>query len=661
MTLREPVLAPQVQLQPADRVPVGQMLIDAGLIRQTQLEHALREQERLGGDLGLHLVATGDVNAFDLYAMLSAQWDAPMIDLVANPPAPELLQSLGYNHILDRGWIPVHRDDGRLVIATTVRPTGELLAQVRAEFGVSEVIVRTMTRRDLTTAVSLIFRLPLLFTAADSLAELQPDRSARTSLHHWQRVIPFIAIVAIVAGFVRYPAVTLIVLLVAANTAFAANISFKVFASVRWPLRHAQEMRWQYDLVREHRRRGMSVLPDARIDDRDLPMYSILVPAFHEANVIAQVIEHVELLDYPRTKLDVMVLLEEDDVETIAAAKASRPPEFVRLIIVPRGEPQTKPRACNYGLAFARGKYVVIYDAEDRPDPDQLRRVISDFQRARRELDAGLQRAPLVCVQCALNYFNSDYNLLTRMFTVEYSHWFDAMLPGLDRTGIPIPLGGTSNHFDTEMLRSLGGWDPYNVTEDADLGMRAASMGYRVGVNTSTTWEEACSQVGVFVKQRTRWIKGYMVTGAVNCRHLVRFYRATGVRGFVCLFMLILGTPVAFMLYPLVLSLTVISYVDVHPISLRLPQWLLLTGLANMLVGNLSMIIVSGIATWRRHGWRTAAFAVLSPVYWLLHSVAAWRAAWQTLFNPHRWEKTPHGLHEDGYDTDERVPTASPR
>ncbi|MDQ0800090.1 glycosyltransferase involved in cell wall biosynthesis [Arthrobacter sp. SLBN-112] len=335
------------------------------------------------------------------------------------------------------------------------------------------------------------------------------------------------------------------------------------------------------------------------------------------------------------------MLLEEDDTETIEAAKRSRPREYVRILVVPRGEPQTKPRACNYGLTFARGEYVVIYDAEDRPDPGQLRAAIDAFRQdafERRYLAP--DRRPLICVQAALNYFNADQNVLTRLFAIEYTHWFDSMLPGLDRSGIPLPLGGTSNHFDTRLLRLVGAWDPWNVTEDADLGLRAAVEGYRVGVINSTTWEEACSQVPAWIKQRTRWIKGYMVTAAVNTRNTVRYVKRTGVAGAVGFLGLI----------PLVLGFTIVTYVGYNFVGLVLPEWLLAGGVVSMLFGNAMMILVSGTATWRRHGWRIAIFALLNPAYWVLHAVAAWRAAWQMLSSPHKWEKTPHGLDEEYHD-----------
>ena len=349
------------------------------------------------------------------------------------------------------------------------------------------------------------------------------------------------------------------------------------------------------------------------------------------------------------SRLEIIVLLEEDDVETIEAAKRTSPPEFVRLLVVPDGQPRTKPRACNYGLAFARGQYVVIYDAEDRPAPDQLRKAMAAFERDRFEREVlGRDQPPLAVVQASLSYFNSDYNVLTRMFAVEYAHWFESMLPGLEGTGIPVPLGGTSNHFETQVLRELGAWDPYNVTEDADLGLRAAVDGYRVTVIDSTTGEEACARTSAWIRQRTRWIKGYLITSAVNLRHPVRFTRRVGLPGVIGMIGLILGTPMAFLLYPIVTTFTVITFVGSRSFGLEIPTWLMIGSAVSMLFGNGLMIATAAIAATRRYSWRIGVFAVFSPLYWFLHAYAAWRALYQTLVDPHRWEKTPHGISE-GY------------
>ncbi|MDK9352376.1 glycosyltransferase family 2 protein [Propionibacterium freudenreichii] len=190
----------------------------------------------------------------------------------------------------------------------------------------------------------------------------------------------------------------------------------------------------------------------------------------------------------------------------------------------------------------------------------------------------------------------------------------------------------------------VGGWDPYNVTEDADLGIRLAAWGYRVDVIDSTTWEEATPQLMPWIRQRTRWIKGYLVTAAVNLRRPARWLRHNGGRAALTMVGLIVGTPANFLLYPVTLAFTLCAWLLGPLVQIRLPHDLLVLGLTNLVVMNVLMIITSGIAAWRRYNWRIGIFAVFLPVYWLLHAAAAWRAAYQLIFDPHRWEKTPHGL-----------------
>jgi len=261
----------------------------------------------------------------------------------------------------------------------------------------------------------------------------------------------------------------------------------------------------------------------AALADRSLPVYTILVPLYKETAVLPRLVEAIDQLDYPKAKLDVKLLLEEDDAETIAFARAAGLPSHFRLVIVPQGMPKGKPKACNYGLIQAQGEYVVIYDAEDLPERDQLKKALVAFSK-------GDDR--LACVQAKLNYFNRDQNLLTCWFTTEYSMWFDLFLPGLDASGAPIPLGGTSNHFRTDMLRGIGAWDPYNVTEDADLGVRLFKRGWTTAVIDSTTYEEANSEVYNWIRQRSRWVKGYIQTYLVHMRHPLDLLRQLGPKGF---------------------------------------------------------------------------------------------------------------------------------
>ncbi len=626
---------------------LGEVLVDSGLITPKQLRAAVKQQEREGGLLGRHLILNGVVDRREMFGALAKAWDAPMVDLVAEPPDEHFFDDYEPRRLLDTGWIPWRWEGNTLVVATAVPPTVELLEQVVREFPCSDIKVRTTTDWDVSQTVSMACRAKLLTSVASELAVNRPEISAKSGVHWWQWGLVFMLFLILAGFFFWNVSVALAVLLTSADIAFAISILFKTLAALRWPFRWAAIEAWEIKVTRERIRRGLPAFWTRELEDDELPIYTILIPAYKEDNVIQKVLMHIDALDYPKSKLDVLILLEEDDVSTLVAARAAKPPEYVRILVVPEGAPQTKPRACNYGLAFARGEFVVIFDAEDRPDPNQLRVAVQAFRKAEFESKYINDERPLVCVQASLNYFNADYNLLTRMFAIEYSFWFDAMMPGLDDTGIPLPLGGTSNHFYAERLREIGSWDPYNVTEDADLGLRAYAEGYRVSVIQSTTWEEACSQTKAWIRQRTRWIKGYLITTAVNTRHPARFYRETGFAGTIGLFGLILGTPVAFLLYPIAMGFFLFTYIGVQFVNLDLPPWVLLFGVMTMIFGNIMLIVASGVTAYTRYGWRIAVFAVFAPVYWFLHAFAAWRALFQLIRNPFIWEKTPHGLTDD--------------
>lgn len=626
----------------------GNHLLTRRVIDAGALMWARAEQEVEGGALGRHLVLQGAFTSEDLYARLAEYWEAPLVDLTAELPTAGLLPRSGMTPAEWQRWIPLVESDGVLWVATCVRPDQSLTDEINHRFPDRQIRFRTATDAQIQAYVQEQLRTELLFEISEGFASRSPEFSAKQGLVLWQRVVPIGFAVLSLIGLVLDWQLTLICLLVIANVAFAANASFKVVSTVFRPLASQRSRR----IARAERQalveKGLDA-EDVLARASEVPVYTILVPVYQEANVIGKIIENLENLRYPRWKLDVLVLLEESDTETIEAARAANPPPYVRLLIVPDGQPRTKPRACNYGLLFARGEYVVIYDAEDRPDPDQLLAVLSSFRH-----DAAFRprnAPPLACLQGALNYYNADYNVLTRMFAIEYAHWFDSMLPGMDSADIPIPLGGTSNHFLLEALVEVGGWDPYNVTEDADLGMRLSASGYRVDVVSSTTWEEATAKVGPWIRQRTRWIKGYIITAAVNLRRPVRWVGHNGWRGLVTMLGLILGTPMAFLFYPLMLGFTLFSWLIGPVVPIPLPPWLIVFGTINMVGFNLLMILVSGVAAWRRYNWRIAVFAVFVPIYWLLHSYAAWRATLQVGWAPHEWEKTPHGLTEEYDDT----------
>lgn len=600
---------------------LGEILVRDGWITAKERDWAVGVQETTGCRLGAVLVAAGLIRRVALYRVLARAWECEYVNLVDTSLDLSLVDGLDPEVLAEEGWMPFRRDGDRVVVATSERPTAERRQQIENHLHAPVDLVVT-TDWDILKSLHRAFRETVVEQSTMGLWRRDHLQSARQVLITNQRVALGLMLAALVAGLVLAPRTTVTVISAVVSLGFLAAVMFKFVVCM---VGARQENRVQVDDAEV-----------AALDPRDLPTYTVLVPVYKEANVVGDLIANLGALDYPREKLEILLLLEENDTETIAAARAARPPSTITFLIVPPGHPQTKPKACNVGLFFARGEFLVIYDAEDKPEPDQLKKAVIAFRRGGDHL---------VCVQAALNYWNAADNWLTRMFTVEYSFWFDYMLPGLDRLRLPIPLGGTSNHFRTKGLRTLGGWDPFNVTEDADLGIRAAAVGRTVSVINSTTYEEANRAPGNWVRQRSRWIKGYLQTLLVHLRRPGTLVRTAGVRQTAAFALLIGGTPATFLFTPPLYALFLASLLLPPSVLTGLfPGWVLWVSLFNLLVGNGLMIYVSMMGAFKRRNYALVLWALLNPVYWLLHSAAAYKALWQLVTKPHYWEKTVHGL-----------------
>ncbi len=416
------------------------------------------------------------------------------------------------------------------------------------------------------------------------------------------------------------------------------------------------------------------------IPDEELPIYTILIPLYKEAGIADKIVASLDKMDYPPEKLDIKLLLEADDDETQNAIAAIDLPPRYDVIVVPDGKPKTKPRACNYGLARAKGEFCVIYDAEDRPDPDQLRKAVWAFRQ---------QPDRIACLQAKLNFYNSKQNLLTRWFTIEYSTWFDLFLPGLQIMHVPIPLGGTSNHFRTNVLRELDGWDPFNVTEDCDLGVRIYKKGFRTLMIDSTTWEEANSQPWNWVRQRSRWVKGFFQTHLAHMRHPFKTLVKLNPWGFFG-FLMSVGGSSLMMVMNVFYWLIGVIYVGLlyhgmtkgaglkemifsggqdkaMPIlatirGFEIRAWPLVYHgakqdklwatlsivffviVCTLILANLLFIGMHVAACLKRRLPHLIPAALLMPIYWVMISFAAWKGVIQLITKPFYWEKTNHGL-----------------
>ena len=601
------------------RLRLGELLIQKGLLTQDQLDEALELQRRWGSRLGDVILTMGWLRPLEFYPALAAHFDLDFVDLLKEPVDGALLdpgQLMEYSNALYLPW----RQEGDTLWVATADPTAPAVEELQR--------TRPDVRLVGTSKFDIIWELQRVAgerfsdRAVHYLAEFDPERSASIVVTEAQKTF----VLAVLAGIFAAAAIFPFGVVIGLNTLINAFLfgSFLFRLSLCW-LSCAEETSFA---APEHEVEDL--------DDTKLPVYTVLVPMYKEPNVLPILTAALRRMDYPRSKLDIKLILEAGDTETIEAAKALALDATFEIVRVPHSLPQTKPKACNYALNLARGRYLTIYDAEDKPEPDQLKKAVLAFQ-------ALGDRA--ACVQARLNYFNAEENWLTRMFTLEYSLWFDMFLPALDRLGVPIPLGGTSNHFDLAKLREVGAWDPFNVTEDADLGLRFAALGYRVGVINSVTYEEANSQVGNWIRQRSRWIKGYVQTWLVNMRDPSGLIRRVGMKGFCSLQLFVGGGVFSALAYPFVIVPFLFwVFTRSGALSPYFPRPVLLVSLANLIAGNSILIYLSMLAAAKRYHFSLLPHALTVPAYWLLMAIAGYKGLWQLIKNPFYWEKTNHGI-----------------
>ena len=603
---------------------LARALLAAGTITATDLDEANELHRRYGGRLGDVISHAGLAPERDVAATLARLRRITFTDPGSLHPDPAIIDAIPEDAARRLGVVPMTLDDETLFLATSEPLSEAQLDELRRLAG-TEVRPIAAPATSVEAMLGSAYAERWAETAANSLHRSRPEDSATRVLSRPQKIaLAVLALIGLAALLVS-PLGALIAFNVVAITIYVAVILYR-FRLVSHSLGHEMEL-------------PVSEEELAALDERKLPMYTILVPLYREPQMLPHIVRSIAEIDYPATRLDVKIILESDDAETLAALEDLHLPPHFRLVVVPDSEPKTKPKACNFGLLSARGRYVVIYDAEDEPEPDQLKKSVVAFSKA---------DPAVVCMQCKLNYYNQDQNLLTRWFTTEYSLWFDLLLPGLDASDAPIPLGGTSNHFITERLLEVGAWDPYNVTEDADLGIRLHKRGHRTGVIDSTTYEEANSEVVNWIRQRSRWVKGYMQTWLVQMRHPLRLRRELGWRGWLSFQLTVGGTPAIFLLNPIYWLLTVAWLLtEASVIKSAFPSLLFYVGGIGFYAGNFLLAYMAAAAASKRGYHDLVKYAMLVPLYWVLMSIGAWKGLIQLLYKPSYWEKTEHGLHLD--------------
>lgn len=535
---------------------------------------------------------------------MPAEW----LDDAFSRHVPADLELVLRHKIVPVSWIPA------LVLHAVV--TEEALRQAR-RLGLR--VVARISPASYRAAVRRHHGRLLLHKAVAGLAKTQPGMSARVRLSAGQKTIGMGLAASLTAlAFHEDARAVALIASLAGTLFFTLVVALRVFCLLPSP----------------RPPRGAAPL----LPDEALPVYSVLVPTFRETAILDQLIRALLSLDYPADRLDIKLILEEEDTQMHrAVAGLALPPRF-EVIVVPGGKPQTKPRALNYALQFARGSLVTIYDAEDIPDWQQLRQAAAAFHAA---------PGDLACLQASLAFYNPGVNWLTRQFAAEYAALFKIMLPALGEHGLPMLLGGTSNHFRRRSLEAAGAWDAFNVTEDADLGLRLARMGYRCGVLASDTLEEANMELGNWLKQRRRWLKGFLQTWLVHMRSPIQLYRDLGTDGFWIAQCLTLGVFGSALLHPLLLAFGIWSLLPGN--MARLPNSTaahLMAGFAvAILAGGYAVAMMLAAKGLSRQGLkrRWPVIATL-PLYWLLMSVAAWQALWDFIVRPFYWHKTRHGM-----------------
>ena len=474
------------------------------------------------------------------------------------------------------------------------------------------------SRRDFSLALQDAFGRQLARQAETALMERRPALSARWRLTAAQRRLLLGAGAIFLALAFMRPVWGLWALSIMAGLFFLLQSSLYMVAARHTPdLRHI-----------------------ALLDDEALPTYTVLVPLFRESAVLGQLLQALARLDYPTEKLDIKLLVEEGDAQTRAALERYILPAHVEVLSVPEGAPQTKPRALNYGLAFARGELVTIFDAEDVPHPAQLRVAASAFAQGPENL---------ACLQAPLSWYNADASFFSRMLAIEYANHFTVTLPMLAALRLPLPLGGTSNHFRLEALHQVGGWDPFNVTEDADLGFRMARLGWRTDVlPRAGTLEEACTTFHDWRQQRARWIKGWLQTLLVHQRAPRQMLHEVGWRGLMSLYALLGAGVFASLTHPLFLGImaaTVAHHLTGAPMAESgfSELWLCAFSTMVFVFGYVGALRCTLTGLQRTGQQRLLPWMALLPLYWLLISAAAWLALWDFICRPHHWRKTAHG------------------
>lgn len=605
------------------RLPLGRILQDMGVLSPENLMKALEIQAQQAGALGDILVARGMISDADLTAALSRQFSTACFTADSPPPDPALIDRFGVHRCLAIDCVP-WRIAGDVTIVATAHPARFARHRRALEHVFGPVAMVIISQTDLHQTITRLRKNRLKLWAETCVSEQQSCRSLLGG--RLGRVLCGIFL-ALLLGVLILPAWVLTGLTLMTAVVLIASSVLKLaalLANLRRSLPRAPQSPTVTQIA--HRK----------------PIVSVMVPLFKEPDVIPRLINRLSRLTWHRDLLDILLVVEEHDHATRAALARQTLPRWMRVILVPDAKLKTKPRALNFAMLFARGSIIGVYDAEDAPEPDQIHRVVRCFQQGPDNL---------ACVQGVLDFYNSRANWLSRCFTIEYAVWFRVILPGIQRLGLAVPLGGTTLFFRRDILEQLGGWDAHNVTEDADLGIRLARHGYFTQLLPTVTYEEANCHPLAWVKQRSRWLKGYAVTWLVHMREPRLLWRQLGPKRFWGVQVMFLGTLVQSTFAPLLWSFWLILIGLGHPLQSTLGQPVLIVLAVAFFAAEVIGFAIAWIAL-RAHGHRYLRWWILTlPGYFPLAVLAVYKALWEIVTAPFYWDKTPHGQYMAADDT----------
>lgn len=611
--------APTAAPRPGRRTfAVGASLLREGVVAPDEMVAALSHRGREAGRLPDVLRARGLVVERDLLGVDARNHGIRVVDLDSALPDPRLIDAVGVQDCLRHGLVPWQRV-GDVTIVATSRPEEFRRLRPMLEARLGPVAAGIASARAILSAIHARRGDQLARAAETRVAAAESCRSW-PRLHRSPRAMGCLGLV--LAGLTFAPLATGLAALAFAVLSLACLTVLKIAATLA-------ELR--------------AAMPASEpVSDAIPPVMSIIVALYREGDIAPRLVRRLARLDYPAELLDVILAVEAEDTVTLDALAQAELPPWMRVVIVPEGQVKTKPRALNHALDHARGAIIGVYDAEDAPEPDQLRKVVARFQRSGPDV---------ACLQGMLDYYNPRTNWLSRCFTIEYAGWFRLVLPGLARLGLVVPLGGTTLFFRRDVLDSLGAWDAHNVTEDADLGIRLARHGYRTELIGTVTMEEANCRTLPWIKQRSRWIKGYMMTWAVHMRAPRQLWRQLGPRGFLGFQVLFLGTIAQFLLAPLLWSFLVLTFAFPHPLSAVLPAAAIWIIAGTFFLSEAANIFIGALGLGRTSHGLSLLWVLTLKVYYPLASLAAYKGLLELATRPFYWDKTTHGLFDHAVGT----------